>query len=34
MWEGKEKSDPNGLVYTLFWEGANGGKSGGKWVEL
>jgi hypothetical protein len=23
---GKEKSDPNGLLYILFWEGANGGK--------
>ena len=23
----------NGLLYILFWEGANGGKSGGKWVE-
>jgi len=26
-WGGKEKSDPNGLLYILFWEGANGGKS-------
>jgi hypothetical protein len=25
-WEGKEKSDLNGLLYILFWEGAKGGK--------
>jgi hypothetical protein len=28
---GEEKSDSNGLLYILFWEGANGGSAKQYW---